>query len=38
MPPELDELLKKSNITYEDLEMYNNKAFDKYNKEALIPC
>lgn len=32
------ELLEKDEITAEDLERYNNKAFDSYNYTALMPC
>ncbi|KAL4503233.1 hypothetical protein ABPG72_000839 [Tetrahymena utriculariae] len=37
-PPGLTELLDKDEITFEDLERYNNRAFDSYNYSALMPC
>eukprot|EP01017_Pseudomicrothorax_dubius_P038546 TRINITY_DN5791_c0_g2_i3.p1 TRINITY_DN5791_c0_g2~~TRINITY_DN5791_c0_g2_i3.p1 ORF type:complete len:611 (+),score=103.21 TRINITY_DN5791_c0_g2_i3:105-1937(+) len=37
-PRGLIELLEKDEISFDDIERYNGKAFDKYNEEALVMC
>ncbi|EGR32934.1 zinc c2h2 type family protein, putative [Ichthyophthirius multifiliis] len=37
-PPGLMELLSKENITRKDIDIYNNRAYDQYNYDVLVPC
>ena len=37
-PPGFEELINKDNITRKDIQNYNNRAFDAYNYEVLVPC
>ncbi|KAL4502371.1 hypothetical protein ABPG72_011958 [Tetrahymena utriculariae] len=37
-PPGFDSLLAKDKITRKDIDNYNDRAFDQYNYDVLVPC